>query len=126
MSPRACTFVPSVLGRSPAAACRSPAAARQSVSAFARTETKGSRHWLSASRPLAAVTGGGQLMVSSGSTIATRGIISGLRRLALTRWAGEVSTALAVTSAPVPAVVGTATSGTEGLVIFRPAPMTSR
>ena len=64
--------------------------------------------------PLAAVTGGGQDTVSSGSTSATRGIISGLRRLALIRCAGEASTALAVTSAPVPAVVGTATQGTAG------------
>ena len=48
------------------------------------------------------------------------------RRLALTRCSGEASTALAVTSAPVPAVVGTATHGTDGRVIARPAPMTSR
>ena len=51
---------------------------------------------------------------------------SGLRRLALTPCAGEASTALAVTSAPVPAVVGTASSGAAGRVIFWPAPMTSR
>ena len=79
-----------------------------------------------ASRPLAAVTGGGQETVSSGSTSATRGIIIGLRRLALSRCSGTASTALAVTSAPVPAVVGTATNGRAGWVIFWPAPTTSR
>ena len=93
---------------------------------MARTETNGSRHWVSASRPLAAVTGGGHDTVSSGSTSATRGIISGLRRLALSRCPGAASTAFAVTSAPVPAVVGTATHGRAGRVISRPAPTTSR
>ena len=38
---------------------------------------------MSASRPLAAVTSGGHDTVSCGSTSATRGIISGLRKLAL-------------------------------------------
>ena len=79
-----------------------------------------------ASRPLAAVTGGGHETVSSASTRATRGIISGLRRLALTRCDGTASTALAVTSAPVPAVVGTATQGTAGRVMACPDPTTSR
>ncbi len=76
--------------------------------------------------PLAAVTAGGQDRVSCGSTSAARGIMGTPRRLALTRCAGEASTAFAVTSAPVPAVVGTATHGTDGRVIARPAPMTSR
>ena len=96
------------------------------MTGVARTETNGSRHWVSASRPLAAVTGGGHDAVSSGSTSATRGIISGLRRLALSRCSGTASTALAVTSAPVPAVVGTATQGAAGRVIFCPEPTTSR
>ena len=81
------------------------------MSGLARTETKGSRHWVSASRPLDAVTAGGQPSVSAGSTSATRGSIRGLRRLALSRCSGTASTAFAVTSAPVPAVVGTATYG---------------
>jgi hypothetical protein len=55
---------------------------------------------VSASRPLAAVTGGGQDTVSRGSTSATAGSISGLRGLALRRCSGEGSTALAVTSGP--------------------------
>jgi hypothetical protein len=72
------------------------------------------------------VTGGGHDAVSPGSTSATLGITSALRRLALTRCPDEASTALAVTSAPVPAVVGTATQGTAGRVMVRPDPMTSR
>ena len=63
---------------------RRPSRASPSVSGVAWTETNGSRHWVSASRPLAAVTGGGHETVRSGSTSATRGIMSGLRRLALT------------------------------------------
>ena len=81
---------------------------------------------MSASRPLAAVTGAGQDRVSSGSTSATRGIISGLRRLAFSPCSGAARTALAVTSAPVPAVVGTATQGADGRVIAWPDPMISR
>ena len=48
--------------------------------------------------------------------------MSGLRRLALSWCSGTASTALAVTSAPVPAVVGTATQGAAGRVIGRPDP----
>ncbi len=76
--------------------------------------------------PLAAVTAGGQDTVSSGSISAARGSIAAPRRLALRLCSGEASTAFAVTSAPVPAVVGTATHGTEGRVTGRPPPMTSR
>ena len=75
--------------------------------------------------PLAAVTDRGQDTVSNGSTSAAQGIMVRLRRLAFTRFAGEARTALAVTSAPVPAVVGTAINGTDGRVIARPAPITS-
>ncbi len=89
-------------------------------------ETRGSRHWVSASIPLDAVTPGGQLTVSSGSTSATVGCITGLRRLAFSPCSGEARTAFGVTSAPVPAVVGKATHGTDGLSMRRPSPMTSR
>src|SRR5215470_10095400 len=102
-----------------------PSRATASVSGFAMGLTNGSRHWVSASIPLAAVTAGGQDTVSSGSTTAARGIIVWLRRLALTRCPGEASTAFAVTSAPVPAVVGTAMHGADGRVIARPAPANS-
>ena len=54
------------------------------------------------------------------------GSISGLRRLTFTRCSGEASTALRVTSAPVPAVVGTAMTGRGGLVNGSARPMTSR
>jgi len=64
--------------------------------------------------------------VSNGSTIATLGNMSGLRRLAFKPCSGEARTALGVTSAPVPAVVGKATHGTDGLSIRRPSPITSR
>ncbi len=41
---------------------------------------------------------------------------NGLRRLAFTRCAGDANTALRVTSAPDPAVVGRAKNGAEGRV----------
>ena len=44
-----------------------------------------------------------------------RGSMSALRRLTFTRCSGECSTALRVTSAPVPAVVGTAMKGNGAL-----------
>ncbi len=97
-----------------------------SLSGLARGLTNGSRHWVSASMPLAAVTSGGQDTVSSGSTRAAIGNIDAPRRLALTWCSGEASTAFAVTSAPVPAVVGTATYGTDRRLIAWPPPMTSR
>ncbi len=73
-----------------------------------------------------AVTCGGRPSVRSGSTNATRGIIVALRRLAFTPCSGDASTALRVTSDPVPAVVGIATTGHDGLSSGRPRPMTSR
>ena len=76
--------------------------------------------------PVAAVTSGGSDRVSSGSTTASRGSMSGLRRLALTPCSGERSTALRVASAPAPAVVGTATIGSGRSTRGRPWPITSR
>ena len=80
----------------------------------------------SASRPLAASTGAGRPASRSGSTIATRASMSGLRRLALTPCSGDVSTAFFVTSEPVPAVVGTAMNGSDGRASGWPRPTTSR
>ena len=60
------------------------------------------------------LTAGGNSSVNSGSTTARRGSINGLLRLTLTWCSREASTALRVTSDPVPAVVGTAIKGTEG------------
>ena len=64
--------------------------------------------------------GGREIEGERGSTSATRGSMRGLRRLTLTRCSGEPSTALRVTSAPVPAVVGMAMKGALGLVSGRP------
>ena len=49
----------------------------------------------------------------------------GLRRLTLTRCSGEASTALRVASEPVPAVVGMARNGADGLARLCPRPMIS-
>ncbi len=76
--------------------------------------------------PVRAVTAGGREYVSSGSTMARRGSIQALRRLTLTRCWWEASTALRVTSDPVPAVVGMAMKGSGGLISGWPLPMTSR
>ena len=65
----------------------------------------------SASIPLNAVTRGGQLSVSSGSQIAARGISSGEETPTFSRRPGSPTTATGETSDPVPAVVGTATTG---------------
>ena len=62
--------------------------------------------------PVAAVTAGGSPSISSGSMSATCGPISGVPptlNLILRSW--SVITAQSVTSLPVPAVVGIATSG---------------
>jgi hypothetical protein len=127
MSVRAARSVPSAYAvRSPVAARRNPSAAHRSVNGLAIGDTSGSRHWVSASSPLAAVTAGGQPTVSSGSTRATAGSIGRPRMLTLIRCSGTASTAFAVTSEPVPAVVGTATQGAVGPVTGRPAPTTSR
>ena len=80
--------------------------------------------WESASIPLVAMVSWGTPTSRSGSTTATFGSSSGLRRLALTP--PPESTELRVTSEPVPAVVGTATQGSPGASIGRPAPITSR
>ena len=58
--------------------------------------------------------------------MAAAGSMRGLRRLALTRCSGEARTALRVTSEPVPAVVGTATNGSDGRSSGCPRPTTSR
>ena len=115
ISVRAPTSVPSAYARrSPLPARRSPSAASPSVTGLALTDTNGSRHWVSASRPLDAVAAGGQPTVSNGSTIATAGSMTGLRMLTFTRCAGTANTEFIVVSEPVPAVVGTATHGTPG------------
>ena len=68
----------------------------------------------SASMPECAVTTGGAPTVSSGSQIAWRGIRCGLATPIFMSVAGSVMTATGVASEPVPAVVGSAISGTIG------------
>ena len=75
--------------------------------------------------PVLAVTAGGKSWVNTGSTRATCGTMLTLRILALTPCVSEVSTALRVTSDPVPAVVGIASMGSDGLAIGWPRPTTS-
>ncbi len=73
-----------------------------------------------------AVIDGGMEYVNSGSTIAMRGYNSLLRILTFTLCSVEAITALHVTSAPVPAVVGIAMYGAGGLLISLPLPITSK
>ena len=68
---------------------RIPFRARASLNGLAREESSGSISWDRASMPLAAITGRGRPTRRSGSTTATFGSISGLRRLALTPSAGQ-------------------------------------
>ena len=72
-----------------------------------------------ASSPAAAVVPRSQPAVSAGSITTARGTMSGLRMLFLNRRRGQEMTALRVASAPVPAVVGTATTGSGRRVIDR-------
>ena len=97
-----------------------------SVSGLAFTDTYGSISCVRASIPVDAVSAGGSASVSSGSTTASAGSINGLRRLTFWWLSGTVRTAFRVTSAPVPAVVGTAMNGRDRAVMACPRPTTSR
>jgi hypothetical protein len=79
-----------------------------------RIAVKASTTWERASAPALAVSGAGQPTVSSGSQTAACGIRYGLEIPTLLIRSGSVSTATGVTSEPVPAVVGRATTGTIG------------
>ena len=70
---------------------------------------------------MAAVTAGGTEHVSVGSNNATVGASCGLMMLIFTRFFVSVQTAQAVTSLPVPEVVGTAMIGGNGL-LTKPMP----
>jgi hypothetical protein len=89
-------------------------------------DTIGSNELREASMPVDAVSAGGRSWVSSGSTIASRASMRGLRRLTLMPSPGDASTALRVTSDPVPAVVGTAMKGTDVAASGCPAPSPRR
>ena len=126
MSVRAARSEPSAQARrSPRPARAIPSRQKPSVIGFANGETNGSMHCTRASSPAWAVTDGGTPRVSSGSTSATTGSMDGDRRLTFTWSAVEVTTPLAVTSEPVPEVVGTATTGKDASVSGWPRPITS-
>ena len=108
---------------------RTPSRAKVSVSSFLPTKTrspdrsgvavrrtavKASITWESASAPALAVSAAGHSSVSSGSQIAVCGMRYGLEMPTLLVRSGSVSTATGVTSEPVPAVVGSATTGRVG------------
>ena len=93
-----------------------PSRHTESVKGFANLHKKGSISCVSASIPVLAVIEGGSEYVSSESTTASRGSISGLRRLTLILCSGETRTALRVTSQPVPDVVGMQMHGAQGCV----------
>ncbi len=69
--------------------------------------------------PVAAVRAGGRPSVSSGSQIATRGIIFGLAKVSL-RPSAITMTKPTETSLPVPAVVGMATMGATSEICRTP------
>ena len=73
----------------------------------------------SASSPVDAVSPGGRPSVRSGSQIARFGIKCGLMKPSL-RPSASVSSAALPTSAPVPAVVGTAITGATGPIRSTP------
>ena len=63
------------------------------------------------SRPVIAVMNGGHVRVMSGSSSAKSAVALGLMMTSLRCWTGSAMTLLIVISAPVPAVVGIATTG---------------
>ena len=80
----------------------------RSVCGVAHCPTNASTACVSASMPVAAVTGGGSPVISDGSSAAIAGTrrVSAITSLRLV--SGSEITAATVTSEPVPAVVGTA------------------
>jgi hypothetical protein len=74
------------------------------------------------SMPADAVTPAGCVSVSAGSTTARVGRSREWLMPDFTRWASTSRTQIVVLSAPVPVVVGTATSGCNGRSGARPPP----
>ena len=107
-------------------ACTRPSRARARGNGRLNRQTNDSMSWVMQSSPVAAVVARSQETVSCGSTIAARGTIIQLRMLFFNRRRGQEMTALRVASAPVPAVVGTATSGSGHCWIAKHRPTPSR
>ena len=101
---------------------RSTEAPAVSTTAEAPIEVYASMACVRASLPLAAVISGGALRVNSGSINATSANQASWRRLDFWSWRGDINTAFFVTSAPVPAVVGTAIQGSPPPVTWRTLP----
>ena len=78
---------------------------------WARREIYDSMAWVRASMPAEAVTGAGAVSVRFGSATATSGMTVALPMSIFTSRARSVRIVKRVTSLPVPAVVGMATSG---------------
>jgi hypothetical protein len=76
--------------------------------------------------PVRPVSGRGQSRLSSGSTTTQAASRCEERRLRLNPSAPARTTAFLVASAPVPAVVGSASQGTPGPGMGRPSPTPSR
>ena len=102
-----------------------PPAHSASVIGFARTQTKASNNCVNASIPVTAVTAAGTDTANSGSITANLGNMDRCLKLTFTPASGQHKTAFRVASAPVPAVVGTATNGSGSRSNTRPVPITS-
>ena len=78
-----------------------------------------SKLWASASIPVAAVSAGGSVRVNSGSAMMMPGIIPGWKMIFLVAVSSQSSTTARPVSDPVPAVVGTATTGARPSALAR-------
>ena len=109
---RASMSLPSFTARGRAqAASRIASSASSSVIRYEFFEVKDSIAWTSVSMPVIAVRNGGRPVVSSGSSSANIAVAFGLMITSFLCWSGSAMTELIVISAPVPAVVGIATTG---------------
>ena len=81
---------------------------------YAFLHTNDSIACTSVSMPVMAVMKGGQVRVISGSSSAKRAVALGLMITSFLCCSGSAMTLLIVISAPVPAVVGIATTGAAG------------
>ena len=118
MFQRASMSLPSRVARSMCAQPRArPSSAMPSAGGLTAGAMKVSMQCAIASMPVAAVSAGGSLSVSSGSSSAALGIRCQLWKPSL-RPSSTIRIAPRATSLPVPAVVGTAISGSTRSLIF--------
>ena len=112
----------SLIGLAPLYAGRAAGFAAGGRESYGRA-VQDSSAWQRTSMPLAAVTDGGSETVVSGSMIASRGIRARLAIAVLTCSPSTLITHVAVASAPVPAVVGSAINGFNGRDGASPRPI---